>query len=54
MKIRRIKFDNNPIVGNLELNFINRATGEPYDTILLVGENGTGKTTILSTISKFL
>lgn len=53
MKIRKLQFNNNKILGNLELNFINPTTNVPYDTILLVGENGVGKTTILTGISDF-
>ena len=33
---------------------MNSVTGFPFDTILLAGENGTGKTTILESISAFL
>lgn len=54
MKIRKIKWKNHPVLKNLELDFINRATGQPYNNILLAGENGTGKTSILTTLSKFL
>lgn len=54
MIIRKLQFNNNKILGNLELDFINPTTGTPYDTILLVGENGVGKTTILTEISDFL
>ena len=54
MKIRKLQFNQNKILGNLELDFINPSTGLPYDTILLVGENGVGKTTILTEISNFL
>lgn len=54
MKIKRVKWNNHPILGNLELDFTNPATGEPFDTVLFAGENGTGKTTILETISTFL
>lgn len=54
MKIRKLKFNNNKILCNLELDFVNPTTGIPYDTILLVGENGVGKTTILTEISDFL
>ena len=54
MKIRKLQFNNNKILGNLELDFINPTTNVPYDTILLVGENGVGKTTILTGISDFL
>lgn len=54
MKIRKIKWKNHPILGNLELDLINPATGNPFDTIIFAGENGTGKTTILETVSTFL
>lgn len=54
MKIRKIKWKNHPILGNLELDLTNSATGEDFDTIIFAGENGTGKTSILETISTFL
>lgn len=54
MKIRKVKWKNHPILGNLELDFINSTNNLPFETILLAGENGTGKTTILETISTFL
>jgi len=54
MKIKKVKWNNHPILGNLELDFMNSATGEPFDTVLIAGENGTGKTTILETMSTFL
>jgi len=54
MKIKRVKWSSHPILGSLELDFTNPVTGEPFDTILFAGENGTGKTTILETISTFL
>ena len=54
MKIRKIKYRNHPILGNLELDLVNPNTGLPYDTIVLAGENGTGKTSILSTLNTFL
>ncbi|KAA6324981.1 hypothetical protein EZS27_025749 [termite gut metagenome] len=54
MKIKKVKWMNHPILGDLELDFTNTTTGLPYDTILFAGENGTGKTTILETISTFL
>jgi AAA15 family ATPase/GTPase len=38
----------------MELDFVNQATGQPYDNILLAGENGTGKTSILTALSGFL
>ena len=54
MKIRKIKYNNHQVLGNLELDFVNPATGLAFDTIVLIGENGTGKTTILTTISDYL
>jgi len=54
MTIKKIKWNNHPILGNLELDLINPATGQPYETVVFAGENGTGKTTIHETISTFL
>lgn len=54
MKITKVKWNNHPILGDLELNFVDAVTGEPFDTVLFAGENGTGKTSILETISTFL
>ena len=54
MKIRKVKWNNHPILGSLELDFVNNVTGQPYETIVLAGENGTGKSTILEEISTFL
>lgn len=51
--IRIIKWDDHKVLGNLELDFT-KADGTPYNTIVLAGENGTGKTQILETISTFL
>lgn len=54
MKIRKIKYNNHPVLGNLELNFVNPTNDTAFDTIVLIGENGVGKTTIMTTISEFL
>lgn len=54
MTIKKIKWNNHPILANLELDLINPTTGQPFETIVFAGENGTGKTTILETISTFL
>lgn len=54
MKIRKIKYNNHPILGDLELDFVNPTTNKAFDTIVLIGENGTGKTTILTTISDYM
>ena len=53
MKIAKIKWTEHPILGDLELDFTNKG-GVPYDTIIFAGENGTGKTTVLTSISDFL
>lgn len=50
MRIVEISFSGHKILGNLHLDFL-REDETPYDTVLLVGENGTGKTTILNTIA---
>lgn len=46
MEIKNIKFENHPILKNLELNFENKKT------IVIAGNNGSGKTTILNYIVK--
>lgn len=51
--ITKIKWNNHAILGNLELDFT-KTDGTPYKTIVLAGENGTGKTTILETLRTFL
>lgn len=51
--IKKIKWNNHNILGNLELDFT-KPDGSVYNTIVLAGENGTGKTTILETLSTFL
>ena len=54
MKIRKLRYKNDKILGDLELDFVNPATNQPYSTVVLVGENGTGKTSILRTISDYI
>lgn len=54
MKITRVKYKSHPILGDLELDFTNINDGSIYQNIVIVGENGTGKTSILFTISDFL
>ena len=54
MKIRKVKWTNHPILGNLELDFVNPVTNHPFSTIVFAGENGSGKTTILETLNTFL
>jgi predicted ATPase/5S rRNA maturation endonuclease (ribonuclease M5) len=49
MKIKSIKLQNNPVLGNFEIDFTDK-NGNPVDSIILAGENGSGKTTILDII----
>ncbi|MCR5186044.1 MAG: ATP-binding protein [Clostridia bacterium] len=51
--ISRIKWKNHNVLGNLELDF-KKSDGTIYNTIILAGDNGTGKTTILNTLAEFL
>lgn len=51
MKIKSIQFKNHEILGNLYLDFCDK-NGNIVDTILIAGENGTGKSTILKEIYK--
>ena len=50
-RIKKIEFINHPILNNLKLDFCD-SDGNAFDTIIFAGENGTGKTTILSEIHK--
>ncbi len=49
MRIRKIKYENHKVLGNIELDFTD-STGEAEDIIFLAGENGCGKTTIINDI----
>ena len=46
-KIKSIKFNNHPILKNLDLNFCG-ADGRAVDTVIIAGENGSGKSTVLN------
>lgn len=54
MKIRKVKWKDHPVLGNLLLDFVNTASGQPFGTIIFAGENGTGKSTVLEDLSAFL
>lgn len=51
--LKKVKWNNHDVLGDLELDFT-KADGSIYNTIVLAGENGTGKTTILETLATFL
>ena len=46
-KIRKVAFKNHKVLGNLVLDFCD-ANGKAVDTVILAGENGCGKSTILN------
>jgi predicted ATPase len=52
MRIRRIRFDNHPTLGTIELDFTDRQ-GKTVDTIIIAGENGVGKSLLLNLIFEF-
>lgn len=49
MKVEKIKFNNHKIFNNLEIDFKDK-DGQILDTIVLIGENGSGKTSLLKCI----
>ena len=49
MKLKKIKFKNQKILDNLEVNFCDD-NGIALDTVVIIGENGVGKTTLLKSI----
>lgn len=51
--IKRIQWKGSNVLGNLELDFT-KPDGTPYNTIIIAGENGSGKTNILETLATFL
>ena len=51
--LKEVQWKNYKALGNLNLYFC-KPDGSAYSTIILAGENGTGKTTILETIGQFL
>lgn len=48
-KIRKVKYQEHPVLKNLELDFCGK-DGKALDTIIFAGENGTGKSTIIETL----
>src|SRR5690554_4224974 len=54
MKITKVKWLNHPVLKNIEIDFNNSTNNQPYNNIVFAGENGTGKTSILESLSTFL
>lgn len=52
MKILEAEWENHSILGDFSIKFT-KDDGIPYKTIVIAGENGTGKTTILSNLADF-
>lgn len=48
-RFRKVKFYDHPILKNLELDFCGE-DGRAVDTIIIAGENGTGKSTLMESI----
>lgn len=53
MYISKLEIRNHSILKDLDLDFINKKTNEPYRVVAFVGENGCCKTTILDLIFKY-
>lgn len=53
MFLYQLKIKNHPILKDLNLNFTNPKTKQPYSVVAFVGENGCGKTTILNEIFNY-
>lgn len=52
LKLKSIKFKNHPILKNLELNFCD-VNGNAVDTVIIAGENGSGKSSVLNFLYDF-
>lgn len=53
MYLNYLKIKGHPVLGDIELDFINPKTKEAYSIVAFVGENGCGKTTLLNEIFKY-
>jgi len=52
MKIRKIKYLNHPLFGDIEFDFTDH-NGKTINTIIIAGENGVGKSLLLNDIFEF-
>lgn len=48
-KIKSVSFKDHPVLGNLHLDFCD-LSGNAVDTVIIAGENGTGKSTVLDVL----
>ena len=53
MYLSYLHIKNHPILKDIDFDFINPKTNEPYPIIAFVGENGCGKTTLLNEIFNY-
>ena len=53
LHLHNLKIRNHPVLGDMDLTFINPKTNKPYDVIAFVGENGCGKTTLLNELFNY-
>ena len=52
MYLNRIRIINHEFLKNIDIDLINPNTNSPYSIVVFVGENGCGKTSLLTEISK--
>lgn len=52
-RVSEIEFFNHPIFGSQTINLSNK-NGTPYNTIVIIGENGSGKTQLINYLYKIL
>ena len=50
--LTRIEIKNHPFLGDVELSFT-KENGECFSTVLFVGENGSGKTSLLAELANY-
>lgn len=53
MHLSKIEFKNHPLFKDLSIDFMNHKTNEPYKIVVFVGENSSGKTSLLNEIFNY-
>ena len=53
MYLKYLRIRNHPVLNDIDLDFINPKTNNPYSVIAFVGENGCGKTTLLNEVFNY-